>query len=74
MTITQTQRQILPYQATMMTTTLPPSSVEQFASAFLMFPGDLELDAVFEDRGVSCTAIEDMLTLERAVYQQCSLE
>ena len=39
-----------------------------------MFPGDLELelDALFEDHRVSCTVIEDMLTLERAVYQRCT--
>ena len=44
----------------------------QFASAPLMFPDDLELDALFEDHGVSSTVIEDMLTLERAVYQRCT--
>ena len=45
----------------------PPAPVGQFASAFLMFPRDLELDALFEDHGVSCTVIEDMLTLEQAI-------
>ena len=33
-----------------------------------MFPGDLELDALFEDHGVCFAVDEDMLTLERAVY------
>ena len=36
----------------------------QFASAFLMYPGDLELDALFEDHGVSSAVIEDMLALD----------
>ena len=49
----------------------PLSPMGQFASAFLMFPGDLELDALLGDHGVSCKVIEDMLTLERAVYQRC---
>ena len=52
---------------------VPTCSHRQFASAFLMFPGDLELDALFEDHGMSCTVIEGMLTLERAVYQRCTL-
>ena len=30
-----------------------------------MFPGDLQLDALFADHGVSCAVIEDMLTLHR---------
>ena len=37
----------------------------QFASAFLMCPGDLELGTLHEDRGVSCTVIEDMLPLNK---------
>ena len=37
-----------------------------------MFPGDLQIDALFEDHEVSCTVIEDMVTLERAVYQRCT--
>ena len=37
-----------------------------------MFPGDLKLDALFEDNGVSCAVIKDMLTLERLVYQRCT--
>ena len=50
----------------------PPFPEGQFASVFLMFPGDLVLDTLFEDNGVSCMNIEDLLTLERAVYQQCT--
>ena len=39
-----------------------------------MFPGDLELefDALFEDHKASCMVMEDMLALERAVYQSCT--
>ena len=40
----------------------------------LMFPGDLELDALFEDHGVCFAVDEGMLTLERAVYQRCTRE
>ena len=38
-----------------------------------MFPGDLELDALFKDHGMSCTVIEDLLTLEWVDYQRCTL-
>ena len=39
-----------------------------------MFPGDLELelDGLFENHGVTCRVIENMLTLQRAVYQRCT--
>ena len=86
-TITQAWRETRPYQTTMTTSPPSPVNrlrlcshqvsrcacpVGQFSSAFLTFPGDLELDALFEDHGVSCTVIEDMVTLERAVYQRCT--
>ena len=88
-TTTQTQRQIRPYQTTLMTMILLPLPVNrlspcnrqpsscapmrQFASAFLMYPGDLELDALFEDHGVSSAVSEDMLALDWAVHQRCTL-
>ena len=37
-----------------------------------MFSGNLELDTLFEDHGVSCAIVEDMLALERAVNQRCT--
>ena len=50
----------------------PLALVGQFACSFLMIPGDLELDALFEDHAVSCAIIEDMLALERAFYWRCT--
>ena len=50
----------------------PLAPVRQCACFFLMFPGNLELDALFEDPGVSCAIIQDMLALERAVYRRCA--
>ena len=38
----------------------------------LMFPGDLELDALFEDHGVCSAVIGDLLNVERAVYRRCT--
>ena len=49
----------------------PPVPEGQFASFFLMFLGDLRLDALFEDHGVSWMVIEDMFALDRAIYQRC---
>ena len=72
----------------MTTLILPPSPVNRVSSCArlpqgalcllwfdLMFPGnvELELDALLEDHGVSCTVIEDMLTLERAVLPNPSV-
>ena len=45
---------------------------EEQSALSLMFPSDLELDALFEDHGVCFAVVEDMLTLERAVCQQCT--
>ena len=36
-----------------------------------MFPGDMQLDALFEYHGVSWMVIEDMFAFERAIYQRC---
>ena len=36
-----------------------------------MFPGDLELDALFEDHGVSWLVTEDMVALEWVTYRRC---
>ena len=37
-----------------------------------MFPGDLELDALFEDHGVCSAVIADFLALEGANYRRCA--
>ena len=34
-------------------------------------PGDLELENVFEDHGVSCLIINEMFALEWATYRRC---
>ena len=39
----------------------------------LMFPGGLELDALFEDHGVCSAVIAGSLALERTIYRRCAL-
>ena len=48
-----------------------PALAGQLASALLMFPGDLHLDALFEDHGMSWLVIEDVFALEWATYRRC---
>ena len=78
-TITQTQRLTQPYQTTMTTSppsagqstaSLQPSSFQLFPppgaglrSFFLMFPGDQQLDALFEDHGVLVLSLRTFLHL-----------
>ena len=48
-----------------------PALAGQLASALLMFPGALDLDALFEDHGMSWLVIEDVFALEWATYRRC---
>ena len=41
-------------------------------SLSLLFSGVVELDALFEDHGVCCAVVADMLTLERAAHHRCT--
>ena len=44
-----------------------------YLPALLMFRGDLELDPLFEDHGVSWLVIQDMFALKWATYRRCFL-
>ena len=51
--------------------TFPVDFVSHVVSRVPASPGDLELDALFEDQGVCWLPIDEMFALEWATYWRC---